>query len=229
MSQRAVRPTSGRLLGTLLAGVLAMLCTPGSSVASGQSVTMAHYAFSPASITVHVGDSVTWTNSDQAPHDATTTSAPASFRSPTLSTGQSWTYTFRQPGQYNYYCSIHPDMRAVVVVIPADNQSPAPSGDARAQAPTAAHRTTAPRPTGRNAAPPSASMPVAAAPPPEDTPGGGMPMPPNEASAPQVAPSAQTTTLNPMLLVAGLVAGITTLCLLLVGSRPEPRVDPGAE
>jgi plastocyanin len=221
---------SRRLFGALLVGVLAMLCTPGFSVASGQSVTMAHYAFSPSSVTVHVGDSVTWTNQDQAPHDATTTSAPVSFRSPTLSTGQSWTYTFRQPGQYNYYCSIHPDMRAVVVVLPAENQPPANSGGAQAQPPPAAHHTTTGRPsTGRTAAAPSASVPAVAAPPPENTPGAAMPMPAGDTGIAQAIPAAQTTTLNPMLLVAGLVAGVTTLCLLLVGSRAEPRVDPGAE
>lgn len=53
-------------------------------------------------MTVRVGDTVTWMQHDEAPHDVVTTSAPVAFRSPRLSAGQSWSYTFRQPGTYQY-------------------------------------------------------------------------------------------------------------------------------
>src|ERR1044072_2211388 len=43
-----------------------------------------------------------------------------------MATGQSWTFTFTVPGTYSYYCSVHPDMRAQVVVLPAETQEPAP-------------------------------------------------------------------------------------------------------
>src|SRR5690348_10149497 len=88
---------------------IGIMAQPAPAHAASQSVTMAHYAFSPATITVHAGDTVTWTNTDVAPHDVTTTSSPVAVHSGTLSTGQSWTYTFTVPGAYHYICSIHPD------------------------------------------------------------------------------------------------------------------------
>jgi hypothetical protein len=168
---------------------------------------MAQYAFAPASLTVHVGDTVTWTNRDQAPHDVTTTAGPVSVHSPTLTTGQSWTYTFTQPGSYAYICSIHPDMKAQITVLAAATTAPPP----RPAPTTAVHRPVtggAPvaveHPTTTNA-PPATTAPTTAT-----------------SEAPQVmqamAPTDQST-LDPMLLVAGLVAGVATLCLLLIGSR----------
>ncbi|EOD63423.1 cupredoxin domain-containing protein, partial [Amycolatopsis vancoresmycina] len=123
-----------------VACLLAFLALPpaGPAAAATQQVMMQDYAFSPAALTVRAGDTVTWMQHDQAPHDVVTTSAPVAFRSPQLSAGQSWSYTFRQPGTYQYYCSVHPDMRASVTVLPAPTTAaPKPS----------APRTTPPRTT----------------------------------------------------------------------------------
>ncbi|MFJ9778780.1 plastocyanin/azurin family copper-binding protein [Amycolatopsis sp. NPDC101161] len=201
--RRAVSLAAAGLI-VLLHGVFA---APPAQAAT-QQVMMAGYAFSPAALTVHVGDTVTWTQHDQAPHDATTTSAPVSFRSPQLSQGQSWSYTFRTPGTYAYYCSVHPDMRATVTVLAAATSAPAPRSTA-AQAP-AKQKPTAPATRGSSTAPTTS----AAAAPPSAT--DSSPAPPAVA---QQAVAATGPTLDPMLLVAGLVTGVAILCLLLLSSR----------
>jgi plastocyanin len=183
---------------------------PAPAVAATQAVTMAQYAFAPAAITVHVGDTVTWTNQDQAPHDVTTTSAPVALHSPTLSTGQSWTYTFSQAGTYAYICSIHPDMKAQVTVLPAPVTTTQPR-----PAPT----TVARQPAG-GGAPAQVVRPTAGAPPVTTTTTMAPTTTPSQ--APQEMPAmaqVEQTSLDPMLLVAGLVAAVATLCLLLIASR----------
>ncbi|HET6703723.1 cupredoxin family copper-binding protein [Amycolatopsis sp.] len=196
-----------------VAGLLVFLNVPfaGPAVAATQQVMMQDYAYSPAALTVRVGDTVTWMQHDQAPHDVVTTSAPVAFRSPQLSAGQSWSYTFRQPGTYQYYCSVHPDMRASVTVLPAPTTAP-PSTAPRSTPP----RTTAPQATTGK---PAAAVPVT-------TPSATTPPATTPAAAPAAEPqpavqatAATPATLDPMLLVAGLVTGIAVLCLLLLSSR----------
>ena len=202
--------TSIRVLLTGVFIVLATLfvATPNAAAAT-HSITIANFAFSPASATIAAGDTVTWTNTDQAPHDVTVTSGPVAIHSPTMATGQSWTYTFSTPGTYSYICSIHPTMRATLVVA----------------APRPTHPAVAPVPATRaRVAPPVAHTSAAVAPPSTTS----MPMPTTSQPAvasPVASASSQQTGLDPLLLVAGLVAGVATLCLLLIGSRPESRRD----
>ena len=209
------------LLAALLATFGLAFVAPPAQAAS-QAVTMQDYAFSPSALTVRVGDTVTWTNQDQAPHDVTTTSAPVAIKSQMLSTGQSFSYTFTTAGTYSYYCSIHPDMRAQVIVQPA-LAAPAPAAP---PAPSAAPKTTAKATT----AAPKSSSAAAQAPVTQQQPPSSMAMPqatavsPVPTEQPAVAASAApttTTSLDPMLLVAGVAAGIAVLCLLVLGSRRQ--------
>src|SRR5579859_7351888 len=121
-----------RLIRLAVAAVVALTGVgwfAGTANAAPQAVAveMTNFAFSPAAVNVHTGDTVTWTNHDTAPHDVTVTSGPVAVHSPLLSTGQTWSYTFTTPGTYDYICSIHPDMHAVVTVAaaPAQPQRPA--------------------------------------------------------------------------------------------------------
>ena len=202
------------LLVALLATVGPVFVAPAAQAAS-QAVTMQGYAYSPSTLTVHVGDTVTWTNHDQAPHDVTTTSAPVAIKSQLLSTGQSFSYTFTTAGTYAYYCSIHPDMRAQVIV------QPAPAAPAPALAPTgAAPKTVAKAPTSPKSS--AAQAPVV----PQPTSASPSMVMPAESAAPTEQPAAAaaattTTALDPMLLVAGVAAGIAVLCLLVLGSRRQ--------
>lgn len=197
-----------RLLLIVLFAPLLAQYAPAS--AATQQIMMAQYAFGPGALTLHVGDTITWTNHDQAPHDVTTTSAPVSFHSPMLSTGQSWTYTVSQPGTYAYYCSIHPDMRAQITVLPAPTTAPPQQRPTTA---VGAAPNTARQPAQHTAAQPDTSQAAAAAPTTATSNQSGM------VAMPQATPATEQSTMDPMLLVAGLVAGVATLCLLLIGSR----------
>jgi plastocyanin len=208
--------TGHRRASLFLAGLFLALSAPfpAAPVASAATlaVMMQGYAFSPATMTVHVGDTITWMQHDQAPHDVVTTSAPVAFRSPQLSQGQSWSYTFRQAGTYAYYCSVHPDMRASVTVLPAaTTPQPKPTTTtAVAAVPGSTRKTVSPTKTGTTAA---GSQPVA----PTTAPS---PVTPSEPAQPDVQQAAASApSLDPMLLVAGIVTAIAVLCLLLLGSR----------
>ena len=111
---------SGLLSSTSLAPPAASAVTPSSAM----QVSIQNYAFSPATLTVAVGTTVTWTNKDTAPHTVTVSSGPAMFASPTLQTGDTYTFTFTKPGMYSYYCAVHPSMTASVVVTGSTPTSP---------------------------------------------------------------------------------------------------------
>ncbi|MFI5274558.1 MAG: plastocyanin/azurin family copper-binding protein [Ktedonobacterales bacterium] len=74
------------------------------------------YAFSPSSISVKTGTTVTWTNNTQAPHTVTSDGGPASFNGSLDSNGSTFSFTFTQAGTYTYHCSVHPYMKATIVV-----------------------------------------------------------------------------------------------------------------
>jgi plastocyanin len=80
----------------------------------GAAEVIKGFAFSPDSITVKVGDAVTWTNEDGTAH--TVTSSDGSFGSQNLDQGQTFTATFTKAGTFPYICNIHPFMHGTVVV-----------------------------------------------------------------------------------------------------------------
>jgi amicyanin len=80
------------------------------------AVEIAGFAYSPASITVAVGDTVTWTNQDNVAHNVV--AKDGSWTSPMLAQGQSWSHKFTAAGSVDYICSIHPAMKGTVVVTP---------------------------------------------------------------------------------------------------------------
>ena len=101
----------------LAVGFLALMAAPAS--ATDHHVMIEQYAYGPANLNIDQGDTVTWTNHDSVEHDVVVTSGPASFRSPMLSQGESWSHTFTTPGSYSYICSVHPEMRAAVTAAAA--------------------------------------------------------------------------------------------------------------
>lgn len=86
--------------------------TPASAT---NKVQITGFAFSPNTITVKVGDTVTWENMDSAAHTVTSSSAEGP-KSGTLQQGQSYSYKFTQAGTYNYACKFHPSMVGSVTV-----------------------------------------------------------------------------------------------------------------
>jgi amicyanin len=212
------------LLATLfVAGSAAVLPAPAAQAATTHQVLMSGYAFSPRILTITAGDTVTWTNQDQAPHDVKTTSGPASIHSPMLDKGSTWSHTFATAGTYGYVCTVHPNMTAQLVVEPAT----APTHTAH-QHPTSAAPATRPAP----AMPPSMRMsPTAKAAAPTASKKDDQSPSPTATTSTSAAPGAAqpaldtqnaasaTRPLNPLLLLTGVIAGVAVLCLLLVGSR----------
>src|SRR3712207_1368977 len=99
---------------TALALLAMLILVPSAAAQETRTVYIRDFYFSPGSITVAPGTTVTWVNQGQAPHTATHTGG--AFDSGTLQPGQSYSYTFNQPGNYSYYCQIHPNMTGAVVV-----------------------------------------------------------------------------------------------------------------
>jgi Icc protein len=77
-------------------------------------VKISNFNFDPASLEIPTGTKVTWTNYDDQPH--TVTSTQKRFDSPPLDTDGHFSFTFATPGEYAYYCKIHPRMTGKVVV-----------------------------------------------------------------------------------------------------------------
>jgi plastocyanin len=91
--------------------------TPASAPAGTEvKVQIANFAFSPSTLEVKVGTTVTWTNADSAPH--TVTADDGSFASNDLNQGASFSFTFTTAGTYAYHCGVHPGMKATVTVTP---------------------------------------------------------------------------------------------------------------
>jgi len=90
---------------------------------AGASVTVADMAFSPAKVTVALGQAVTWTFQDAVPH--TSTSDQGFWDSGTKSGGAAYSHRFTSAGTFAYHCTIHPMMRGKVAVPVRATGSPA--------------------------------------------------------------------------------------------------------
>jgi len=70
----------------------------------------------PATLRVHVGDTIIWTNNDSDPHDIT--SRTGLFSSGPLPDGGKWAWRPLKAGRYPYFCTFHPEMYGVIIVAP---------------------------------------------------------------------------------------------------------------
>jgi plastocyanin len=83
---------------------------------SSNSVTIKDFAFSPASITVKKGTTVTWTNSDTTTHTVTESDGQTGPDSGSLPSGKTYSFTFNTTGTFKYKCTLHPNMTGTVTV-----------------------------------------------------------------------------------------------------------------
>jgi plastocyanin len=132
-SQLSVRLRRPRMIAVaLVAAALAAACgssgdgssTPtsapapvssGSAAAGGGStVEINNFAFTPKTLSVPAGTTVTWKFDDSTQH--TVTADDNSFTSAAMGDGQTYTHTFDTAGTVKYHCSIHPFMTGAVVV-----------------------------------------------------------------------------------------------------------------
>lgn len=80
-----------------------------------KNVNIIDFAYSPANITVKVGDTVTWTNMDSVDHTVTVTNGEGPD-SELFGKGETYSYTFTKAGKYEYFCKPHPNMVGSVTV-----------------------------------------------------------------------------------------------------------------
>ena len=111
------------VLRALRLAVLVLATTPclaedpnNAAVGAAATVSMDHNSFIPGEITVAPGTTVTWVNNEAMPH--TVVSPNQGFRSKTLVKDARFSFTFTTPGDYDYLCSIHPNMKGKVIVKP---------------------------------------------------------------------------------------------------------------
>ena len=71
-------------------------------------------SYHPTIIQINSGTTVTWKNDDTIIH--TITEINGKFDSDLIQPGAGWSYTFYNEGKYNYYCTIHPWMKGLVIV-----------------------------------------------------------------------------------------------------------------
>jgi len=79
-------------------------------------VAMKVLEFTPASVSVSVGQRVVWRNDDTSPHNVTYVSGPRFKSSRTLHTGATFSLKVTSPGTIHYVCTLHPWMKATIVV-----------------------------------------------------------------------------------------------------------------
>ena len=77
-------------------------------------VSIQNGGYSPASVSIHIGDTITWTNADDQDH--TVVAQDGSFNSGNIGSGRSFSHTFTTAGTIAYYCKYHPRMKGAVVV-----------------------------------------------------------------------------------------------------------------
>src|SRR2546429_372447 len=94
--------------------------------ASSSNVSIVDFKFNPSSTTVHVGDTVVWTNQGSQQHTATATDG--TFNTGTLNHGDVGRFTFTRAGTFNYTCKFHPFMKASVTVVGSSSNGSSSGG-----------------------------------------------------------------------------------------------------
>jgi plastocyanin len=122
----SMRPAGVRRLVVLSAitfsAGLAILLTIGgiryhaADAAEEPVILIDNYQFSPNSLTVPAGTTVTWINRDSDVHTVAGDSTPPAFKSPGLDTDDKFTFTLTNAGTYAYHCSLHPHMTGKIIV-----------------------------------------------------------------------------------------------------------------
>ena len=113
-----MRSRNSRVATGVTCLVAAVILFSGAVSAEDATAKIDNFTFVPARLTVKAGTTVTWRNEDDIPH--TVTSAARLFKSKALDTDDSFSFTFTEPGTYEYFCSLHLRMTATIVVEPGN-------------------------------------------------------------------------------------------------------------
>ena len=105
-------------LGAATGVVLVVVVLPVQAQdAAASAVSIDNFTFTPQTLTVKAGTTVTWTNKDDIPHGIASDNN-AFRRSKALDTGDKFAFTFTTPGTYKYFCYVHPHMTGTILVQP---------------------------------------------------------------------------------------------------------------
>jgi LPXTG-motif cell wall-anchored protein len=126
-------------------------------VAGDPGVTIADFHFSPATTTIHAGDTITWSNSGPSSHTATATNG--GFNTGILKKGQSASHTFTQPGTFAYACQIHPFMHGTIIVLASTTSTSSGSTTPATTTPATTTPASTPSPTTTAAAQTGPTLP----------------------------------------------------------------------
>jgi plastocyanin len=102
-------------LGAAAAPLLVATVLPVQAQNAPTAVSIDNFTFTPQTVTVKTGTTVTWTNKDDIPHGIAWMKN-AFTRSKALDTDDSYSLTFTTPGTYAYFCYLHPHMTGTLVV-----------------------------------------------------------------------------------------------------------------
>ena len=102
------------LMAFVMGAALACVIAPSVAQHNVVPVTIDNFVFEPARLTVKAGTTVTWLNRDDIPH--TVAAKDRLFKSKVMDTDESYSFTFSTPGEYTYFCSLHPHMTGTIVV-----------------------------------------------------------------------------------------------------------------
>ncbi|HEY0702425.1 MAG TPA: cupredoxin family copper-binding protein [Candidatus Acidoferrales bacterium] len=109
-------PAAGGAARMVESAAPAVPAPQAAPAAAAAEVKIDNFSFSPATLTVAPGTTVTWTNRDDIPHTVVNTDDPRAFKSKVLDTDEKFSYTFTKAGTFAYFCSVHPKMTGTVVV-----------------------------------------------------------------------------------------------------------------
>jgi plastocyanin len=89
---------------------------PSADAANSAAIQIDNFHYTPATLVVAPGTTVVWKNDDDSPHSVR--EKDGKFKSAALDTDDTFSQTFATPGEYQYFCSIHPYMTGKIVVKP---------------------------------------------------------------------------------------------------------------
>lgn len=92
----------------------ALLTEPAAAFTSAPTIRIVNDAFTPKTLTIDAGQTVTFVNGDDDAH--TVTAVDGTFDSKGLDTGSIWRHAFPKPGVYTYFCELHPFMKGTIFV-----------------------------------------------------------------------------------------------------------------
>jgi plastocyanin len=91
-------------------------CSAPANTAGSTVIFITAFTFLPATVHVKAGESVAWVNCEPTAISHTSTSDGAVWESGLLAPTKDFVRTFAAAGTFPYHCSVHPSMKATIIV-----------------------------------------------------------------------------------------------------------------